>query len=81
LQVYLKHSTSELHNIIRQTGCFGLGIWIKKSPLERVRAAYDIINNTLVNYLNYAPDEENEDQYFYAQDNVADAIGHLISAD
>jgi hypothetical protein len=58
LEVYLKHSTSEIHSI-RQAGCFGLGIWIKKSPLDQVQIAYNSIKNTLVNCLNYAPDEDN----------------------
>lgn len=79
LQLYLQHSTSEIHSI-RQAGCFGLGIWIKKSPIEQVHAAYKDIENILISCLSIAPDEDNEGPYFCAQDNVAAAIGHLISA-
>jgi hypothetical protein len=67
--------------MVRQAGCFGLGVWIKKSPLEQVQKYYSEIQKTLINCLNYAPDEEEETQYFFAQDNVAAAIGHLITAD
>lgn len=67
--------------MIRQAGCFGLGVWIKKTNLEMVKERYLELEDVLLKCLGYPPDEEEEGRYFYAQDNVATAIGHLIFKD
>lgn len=66
---------------MRQAGCFGLGVWIKKSPPSEVQKYYDVLAETLIKCLHFPPDDENEKEYFYAQDNVAAALGHLINSD